>query len=509
VLAEVHPGHRSPAGYGRGRRRRAPSRVEAEVADDSGRLSVVFFNQGWRAKQLRVGPVALFFGTIGTYRAPSSSRAPRSRCSVRPVTGPSPRRTEDERAGRVFPVYPLTERANLTSARIGASWPRPSTGPAVRRPAAVRRGAGGSAWSTGPPPSTTSTGPGRWPTRAGPPRRLAFDELFRLQLALVLRQQRIQAGMPGASATWWPPSTGRRGADPGRPVPGSGCPSALTGAQQRAGDPCATWPGPLPMHRLLQGDVGSGKTVVAVAALLVAVQGGHQGALMAPTEVLAEQHAAAVRSLVAGLAVPTPDPAGRPAAAAGCPADQHRPPPSGRDPRRPGRRRRGHPHRHPCPPDRPGRVPHPSAWWSSTSSTASASSSAPRCGPRAGDRTTEGSGSRPAGDDGHAHPADRRHGGLRRPRHDHHRRAPPGADSRSTTRWAPDALSRPRRPGRGCASEVASGHRAFVVCPLVEGSDRVEATSVVDEAERLSGGSSPACGSGSSTARCPRRRRRR
>ena len=49
------------------------------------------------------------------------------------------------------------------------------------------------------------------------------------------------------------------------------------------------------MHRLLQGDVGSGKTVVAVAALLVAVQGGHQGAFMAPTEVLAEQHFLAVR----------------------------------------------------------------------------------------------------------------------------------------------------------------------------------------------------------------------
>ena len=49
------------------------------------------------------------------------------------------------------------------------------------------------------------------------------------------------------------------------------------------------------MHRLLQGDVGSGKTVVAVTALLAAVQGGHQGALMAPTEVLAEQHVAGVR----------------------------------------------------------------------------------------------------------------------------------------------------------------------------------------------------------------------
>ncbi len=58
------------------------------------------------------------------------------------------------------------------------------------------------------------------------------------------------------------------------------------------------------MHRLLQGDVGSGKTVVAVTALLAAVEGGHQGALMAPTEVLAEQHAASVGLMLEGLLVP-------------------------------------------------------------------------------------------------------------------------------------------------------------------------------------------------------------
>ncbi len=61
------------------------------------------------------------------------------------------------------------------------------------------------------------------------------------------------------------------------------------------------------MHRLLQGDVGSGKTVVAVSALLTAVQGGHQGAFMAPTEVLAEQHAATVMALLDGVTVPAPD----------------------------------------------------------------------------------------------------------------------------------------------------------------------------------------------------------
>jgi ATP-dependent DNA helicase RecG len=58
------------------------------------------------------------------------------------------------------------------------------------------------------------------------------------------------------------------------------------------------------MHRLLQGDVGAGKTVVAVSALLTAVEGGHQGALMAPTEVLAEQHAASVRALLESVTVP-------------------------------------------------------------------------------------------------------------------------------------------------------------------------------------------------------------
>ena len=62
--------------------------------------------------------------------------------------------------------------------------------------------------------------------------------------------------------------------------------------------------GPFPMHRLLQGDVGSGKTVVALAALLAAVQSGHQGALMVPTEVLAEQHISAVRALLGDLEGP-------------------------------------------------------------------------------------------------------------------------------------------------------------------------------------------------------------
>ena len=79
-------------------------------------------------------------------------------------------------------------------------------------------------------------------------------------------------------------------------------PYELTKAQRRAlAVIVADMAGPFPMHRLLQGDVGSGKTVVALAALLAAVQSGHQGALMVPTEVLAEQHFSAVRALLGDL----------------------------------------------------------------------------------------------------------------------------------------------------------------------------------------------------------------
>jgi ATP-dependent DNA helicase RecG len=86
-------------------------------------------------------------------------------------------------------------------------------------------------------------------------------------------------------------------------------PFPLTGAQQRAiGEIAADLAGAHPMHRLLQGDVGSGKTVIAVTTLLMAVQGGFQGALMAPTEVLAEQHELGVRDLLRDLSVPDTDP---------------------------------------------------------------------------------------------------------------------------------------------------------------------------------------------------------
>jgi ATP-dependent DNA helicase RecG len=121
--------------------------------------------------------------------------------------------------------------------------------------------------------------------------RLVFDELFRLEVALAAQKKSQEVSSQGIAH---PPP----GELPARFL--GGLPFPLTSAQVRvlaeiAGDLSR----PHAMHRLLQGEVGSGKTVVAVATLLVGIEGGYQGAVMAPTEVLAEQHYLGICSLLA------------------------------------------------------------------------------------------------------------------------------------------------------------------------------------------------------------------
>jgi ATP-dependent DNA helicase RecG len=127
-------------------------------------------------------------------------------------------------------------------------------------------------------------------------RSLIFDELFFLQLGLALRRSAA-------------------GEEPGTAFPDGGrltralratLPFALTGAQERAvAEIAADLARPHPMRRLLQGDVGSGKTLVALLAALVVIDAGWQAGLMAPTELLAEQHFETVRPLLAPLGVET------------------------------------------------------------------------------------------------------------------------------------------------------------------------------------------------------------
>src|SRR5262249_3015592 len=124
--------------------------------------------------------------------------------------------------------------------------------------------------------------------------RLVFDDCFLLQVGLAIRRQREgrRAGLsmnpPGA--LW-------------RRLTGS-LPFSLTPAQERGGAEIrADMAAPYPMNRLLQGDVGSGKTVVAALAILTALESGYQAAFMAPTEILAEQHLLTLTTLLSPLGV--------------------------------------------------------------------------------------------------------------------------------------------------------------------------------------------------------------
>ncbi len=124
--------------------------------------------------------------------------------------------------------------------------------------------------------------------------RLAFDELFFLQLALALRRQGVKV-QPGISFGVSPEVVARACAL---------LPFSLTGAQRRVVEQLGRdMARPEPMNRLVQGDVGSGKTAVAVIAAAIAVQNGYQVAVMAPTEILAEQHHRTFAKAFAALGV--------------------------------------------------------------------------------------------------------------------------------------------------------------------------------------------------------------
>ncbi|HVF75182.1 MAG TPA: ATP-dependent DNA helicase RecG [Acidimicrobiales bacterium] len=265
------------------RSRQGRAIAEVEVYDGTAYLRCTFFNQSWRAKQLPVGTTAVFFGKLDVYKGRRQMANP-----LVDLIG--------DRTGRIVPMYPQSEKAGLVTWEV-AAWVEEALARAGDfadpLPAAANDefDLADRTWAFSQihqPESLDAAYAAR--------RRLAFDELFRLQMTLVLRKRALERE-----------SKGIRHTVEGELVPRfhQRLPFPLTNAQRRAiAEVEADMAGPHPMHRLLQGDVGSGKTVVAVSALLTAVQGGHQGAFMAPTEVLAEQHHVAVRALLADLTVP-------------------------------------------------------------------------------------------------------------------------------------------------------------------------------------------------------------
>lgn len=261
--------------------------VNVTVTDGVSNLELTFFNQAWRERQLSEGRQAIVFGKVSLFRGKRQMANP-----VVDLVG--------DKTGRIIPVYPQSERSGLHTwdlVEFVAEALRRTMPPAGRglvdplpdrvldrhdfisRNAAVRG----------------IHDPGSMREAYEARRRLVFDELFRMQLALVMRKRHLEATEVGLE---------HRGDGPLVRHFRDRLPFALTGAQQRAiaeiGDDLVR---PVPMHRLLQGDVGAGKTLVAVATMLAAVDSGHQAALMAPTEVLAEQHASGIRRLLDGLTV--------------------------------------------------------------------------------------------------------------------------------------------------------------------------------------------------------------
>ena len=261
--------------------------VTSTASDDSGQIRITFFNQRWRERQLEAGRQAVLYGKVDTYRG------------QRQMTNPIVDLVGDK-TGRIVPVYPQSEKAGLHSWDI-AEWVAetlrrslPPSGRGIVDPVPeylldrhdfIRRGAAIAGIHS--PDSMAEMATSR--------RRLVFDELLRLQLALVLRKRAIERTAKGVAHTVEGPLLSQFVAN---------LPFELTSAQRRSiEDINHDLARPVPMHRLLQGDVGAGKTLVAVAAMLAAVDGGHQAAMMAPTEVLAEQHFAGISKLLTNLTV--------------------------------------------------------------------------------------------------------------------------------------------------------------------------------------------------------------
>ena len=263
---------------GRGGRLQA---TEATISDEAGaRIRVIWFNQPYLAKQLPAGTEIAIAGPVKAYRGRPTFDNPAFE-----------RVTEELRhTGRLVPVYHLTQGLPQRALReaIAGLVERfvdrvPEPLPAELRERHRLPGVVAATRQIHYPDDEAQLALAR--------RRLAFDELLAVQLGVVRRKREWQ--LRGDA----PVFAGRATAEAFIET----LPFALTAAQRRAlDDVLADVALPQPMGRLLQGDVGSGKTVVAVAAMLGAVAAGQQAVLMAPTEVLAEQHFRTLCRLLSG-----------------------------------------------------------------------------------------------------------------------------------------------------------------------------------------------------------------
>ena len=250
--------------------------TKVKVVDGAGAMEVSFFNQSYVKNALVPGQEYVFYGKVEGFGL------------RRQMTNPVFEREDRARfTGRIMPVYPLTAGVsnNLLSGLTQRAVPdcaalMPET---MSADLLARHGLAQAAFSY-----QNIHFPASFEALELARRRLIFEELFTLSAGLALLKERRSRGAGPAMA----------GADPGGFE--ALLPFSLTGAQRRTIAECAAdMASGRPMNRLVQGDVGSGKTAVAAACAWLAHQSGYQSAMMAPTEILAEQH---YRSLTALLA---------------------------------------------------------------------------------------------------------------------------------------------------------------------------------------------------------------
>jgi ATP-dependent DNA helicase RecG len=256
--------------------------VEAVVSDGTGALRVTWFNQPWIVDRLRPGRAVVMAGRVEQYLGRLTMNSPEW----------EPIERQQLHTNRIVPVYPLT-------AGVTAKWLRRVISSVVGRmaprmpdplPESIRSEAG--LMALGPALQQVHF-PDSWEQLEKAQHRLSFDEMFLLQLG-VLRQKRewtALSTLPLPSDDAWAARFT------------AALPYPLTEAQTKAlSDVRADLGRDRPMNRLLQGDVGSGKTVISAAAIGIAVANGAQAALMAPTSILAEQHYQTMLGLLPGAA---------------------------------------------------------------------------------------------------------------------------------------------------------------------------------------------------------------
>ena len=255
--------------------------TKVQVADSTGRLNVTFFNNRFAAQQLEYGREYIFYGAVsGDFIGYSMTNPVFETPESQPVT-----------TRRILPIYPLT--AGLTNAallRLVQQALAVCDPPEEILPDEVREKYGilpakRAYFAIHEPNSMAEAELAK--------KRMIFEEFFVFSAGLSL----MRAARKEKKTE---PYT-----DFGMSPFYDSLPFSLTGAQSRAvAEILEDFRRGIPMNRLVQGDVGSGKTMVAAAAAYCAARNGRQSALMAPTEILAEQHFASLNALFAPLGVP-------------------------------------------------------------------------------------------------------------------------------------------------------------------------------------------------------------